>query len=128
MFATIISKLVVWLLRHKQLLGESRSRVMDALLTNFNAVKIRDVIDRNEVGNLVINGRELSNEETNYFIQSCIAYRDSNARKVLRDQAVYEATKMGIHNGLTPETIQFAKAVLWWYQEQERLLNYILGE
>lgn len=125
MFSKIVSKLAVWALKSKRLSGEDKVRVTNALYDNLQAIPLRNIVTFNEEGTVMINGKILDLQQSMLFLDSARAMKESFARKMIHDQVLYEAVKMGIHNGLSPEMIIFAKAAIWFGQEENKLLNKI---
>lgn len=128
MLSIIIAKFVVFILRHKRLSGEAKAICTSALLDNFNFLPICDIITFDTQGTIQIKGRSLEPEQAKAFAESARLLRDSFAKKVIREQVAFEAVKMGIHQGLTPDMILFAKAALWYAQEEDKVLGKIIAE
>ena len=124
MFGHLIAKLTVFALRSKRLSGNDKALVTTALLDNLQAINIKDIIKIDEQG-IRINGRQLETEQAIQLRESVIQLQNSYARKVIREQVAYEAIKMGIHNGLNPDMILFAKAALWYDQAENQLIQSI---
>ena len=93
-------------------------------MDNLQAINIKDIIKIDEQG-IRINGRQLETEQAIQLRESVIQLQNSYARKVIREQVAYEAIKMGIHNGLNPDMILFAKAALWYDQAENQLIQSI---
>lgn len=123
----MIGKLFAWLtvlaLRSKRLSGEDKIRVTTALLDNVRAVPIRSVIRFDTDGRLIVNDKPVSIEHIVPFVEGCQSLRDSVQRKLIRDQILYKANEIGLHDGLTTEMIMFAKAAIWVVQEEDRLIE-----
>lgn len=128
MLSIIIANLVVFILRHKRLSGEAKAICTSALLDNFNFLPICDIITFDTQGTIQIRGRSLEPEQVKVFAESARLLRDSFAKKIIREQVAFEAIKMGVHQGLTPDMILFAKAALWYAQEEEKVLGKIIAE
>lgn len=126
MLGKIIAKITVRALRSKRLEAEDRAKCLAALLDNLQAIPIRGVITFNQQGTIAINGRPLEPEQAKLFAESARAMLDSFARKIIREQVAFQAVEMGVHQGLTPEMIVFAKAALWVMQEEQKLLEQII--
>ena len=124
----VIAKFVVYILRHKRLSGEAKAICTSALLDNLFAIPICDIITFDTQGTIQIRGRTLEPEQAKVFAESARLLRDSFAKKVIREQVAYEAVKLGVKQGLTPDMILFAKAALWYDQEERNLLDKILPE
>lgn len=127
MFQRIIANLTVWLLKHKTLTGEAKMKVTNAMLNNIGALPIADVIEYKD-GVMTVGGKNLDFEQANNLVSSAKALDDNLFRKVIQEQVKHEAIKMGIYNGLSPETILFAKAALWYLQEENKIIANILNE
>lgn len=125
MLNTIIAKLVIWALGLKRITGDNRVEILNAILKNFNAVQVRNVISYDSQGMLLLRGKKVSLEEAEYLITSALALKDNPARKVIRDEIAFEAIKIGVHNGMNPEMIQFSKAALWWGEQEEKIINLL---
>lgn len=128
MWGRLVSKLAVWAVKNKRLSGEDKARVTNALYDNLQAIPLRNIITFNGEGTVLINGRKMTMEQSMAFVESARALKDSYARKMIHEQVLYEAVKMGIHQGLTPEMIQFSKAAIWYAQEENKLLNKIIPD
>lgn len=128
MFQKITAKLAVFCLKHSRLSGEQKAFVTTALLDNLSAIPLRDIIRFDDYGVVLINGKKLEVEQALAFKESCKTMKDSFARKVIQEQVAYEAIKMGIHQGLTPDMIMFSKAALWYAQEENKLLSTVTTE
>ena len=128
MLNIIIAKFVVFILRHKRLSGEAKAICTSALLDNFNFFPIRDIITFDTQGTIQIKGRSLEPEQVKVFAESARLYKDSFAKRIIREQVAFEAVKMGVHQGLTPDMILFAKDALWYAQEEEKVLGKIIAE
>lgn len=128
MLQKVIAKFVVFILRHNRLSGEAKAICTSALLDNMQVIPICDIITFNQQGTIQIRGRSLEPEQAKAFAESARQLRDSFAKRIIREQVAYEAIKMGLHQGLTPDMILFAKAALWYAQEENKLLNTIVSE
>ena len=119
----MLSKIIIKILKWKKLKGEDKTRIISALLENIDALPIRDAIKFDLEGTLIIRGRKLEIEQAQNLKQSVDVLKDNQARKIIQEQLLYEANKLGLHQGLTPEMIMFAKACVWAIQNEELLLN-----
>jgi hypothetical protein len=119
----LLVSLAIWLLKHNKITGVQKSRLTSHLLENIHAYPIKDTIQLQFNKNVMINGRELAVEQTIALRESCKALNDNWSRKIIHEQLQFEAVKMGIHNGLNPDTLMFAKAILWTIQEEQKLIE-----
>lgn len=123
MLSKIIAKIAVVALRSKRLSGEQKAFVTSALLDNLVAFPIRDVIQTDNTGTLLINGKSLTVEGAVAIRESAQALRNSFTRRVINEQITFRAINLGIHNGINTDAIIFSKAALWVIQEEEKLLS-----
>lgn len=119
----ILVWLVLKLLRSHKITGEQKSKVTNALLENIDSLPIRDCIKVGLQGDIIIHGRHLVLEQLNGIRSSAQQLRDSQVRKLIKEQLQFEAVKIGVHNGLTPDSILFSKAILWVLQEEDKLID-----
>jgi hypothetical protein len=120
-------KLILWLLRGKSLTVTERIEVVNALLDKQNALPIKQAISHDENFQLIVNGRKLTPEEHDHFMQSIQALSNSFALKAIRDQVAFECVKIGVHQAMNNEQILFAKAALWYQQEETKLIASLLN-
>jgi hypothetical protein len=119
MLSQIICKILKW----KKLKGEDKTRIITALLDNIDALPIRDAITFDADGTILIRGKKLEIEQIQNLKTGVAVLKDNFARKLIQEQLLYEANKIGLHQGLTPEMIQFSKAVVWVLENEEKLIN-----
>lgn len=126
MLGKLISKLAILALKSERLSRDDITRVTNALLDNIGAIHTQDVISFGSQGQLFIGGKQVDKEQANGIILSARTFEDNQFRKILREQVKYEAIKLAVHNGVSPETIMFAKASLWHGEQENRILNEII--
>jgi uncharacterized protein YgbK (DUF1537 family) len=119
----MISKIIVKILKWKKLKGEAKTRIITALLENIDALPIRDAITFDQDGTIIIRGKKIDIETAQLLKQSATALKDNYTRKIIQEQMLYTANKIGLHQGLTPEQIQFSKALVWVIQNEQQLLD-----
>ena len=69
----IIAKITIWLLRNKKLKGNTKAKVMNALLKNIDSLPLRGSISIDENGNMQINGKQLeADQATSFFLLKSI--------------------------------------------------------
>lgn len=127
MIGRVIAKIVVWALKSKTLSLQQKTECTNALLRNLFALPIRNTIIINEQGTLLINGRAVDREKAMQLRESSIATLESQARKLVKEQVAYLAINQGVHVCNTPEQMIFAKAALWFSQEEDKLYNLLAG-
>lgn len=128
MLNKLFVKIILRLLKSKKITGENKSLVLNALLENIGTLPISRAIGYDNLGGLLIQGKKIDLEKLGYIRESLMAYRDNQARKLIREQLKMLAIEYGVHNGLNVETILFSKAMLYNIQEEEKLLQELLAE
>lgn len=126
MLSRLITKFTIFVLNHKRLSETNKALLTSALLNNLMAIPLTEIITFDTNGTVNIEGKTLSLEQARAFTDSARALKDSIARRIIRDQLTFEAIKMGVHKGMTPDMILFSKAALWVMEEEERLLSTVL--
>lgn len=118
----LATRLAINLLKRAELSTDDRAALVTAILDKNQALPIRDVLLFDEQRNVFIDGKQLTGEQTIMLRSSAESLKDSFARKVVHDQTTFEIVKLGLHQGLNPEMILFAKAALWCHQTEDRII------
>lgn len=121
----MLSKIICRILKWKKLKGEDKTRIITALLDNIDALPIRDAITFDADGTIIIRGKKLEIEQIQNLKTGVSVLKDNFARKLIEEQLLYECSKLGLHQGLTPEQIQFSKACIWCLQQQNKFLTML---
>lgn len=109
-----------------RLTGDTRTYVLNKLLENIGALPLRKTIVFDPDGTVLVNGRKLELEQAVSLRESVHALKNNQARKIFNEQLKFLAIEFGVHQAMTPEMMQFAKAALWLIQEEEKLIESIL--
>ena len=125
MLGKLLSKIIVWALSLTTIKGEDRTRLINALLAHIDALPLRDVVSFDLDGTLLIRGNKLEVEQAQNLKAAVSSLKDNYARKLIQEQLLHEANMIGLHKGLNPEMIQFAKALIWCLQNEQALINKI---
>lgn len=128
MLGDFIAWLTVKALKSKTLSGQAKMKVTNALLDNVGSLPLKNSIVFDEMGTIMLNGKPLEVDTAIAFRESALALQDSFARKIVREQVRFLAIQMGIYQGLSPDTILFAKAALWYGEQEDKLLSQITGQ
>lgn len=94
-----------------------------SILKELGALPLRDMIITNQEGILLVNGRPLDLESARLLRESASATLNSKAFAFVREQVLFNAVKTGVHKAETPLQMLFAKAAIWWGQEEDRILR-----
>jgi hypothetical protein len=104
---------------------ENRIALTTALLDKLNALPIGELIHFTETG-LMLNGKELEEDQVLNFREACVALKENYARKVIFEQVRYKAIDLGINKALSNDTLYFSKAAIWSLNEIEVLIQKLL--
>jgi hypothetical protein len=118
----IATKLACFLLRRTNLSVENRSLLTACLLDRLGALPFRDIIQRNE-NEMLVNGVPLDYETARALNESAKAALNNSALKVVWDSVAFLAVNNGIHKAETERQIFWARAALWWGQQERTILE-----
>ncbi len=112
---------ICWLLKRKTLKTSERQRLTNEILSAIDALPLHAII--------TVDGNKFSIRGVPLDGDKAIAIRDSASQAIhnqalafVHEQVLYQAVSLGIHQAHTPEQIQFAKAAIWYAQEEKKLL------
>jgi len=125
MLGKILSKIVCWALRSTTIKGEDRTRVINALLANIDALPLKDVVSFDFNGTLLIRGNKLEIEQAQLLKAAVTSLKGNYARKLIQEQLLHQANIIGLHKGINVEGIMFSKAVIWCLQNEQELIDKI---
>lgn len=95
----------------------SREERID-LLNYFNkeikAFPIEDCVQILPSGAILANGRALSLEERESFLQGARALLGNSAFNIIADQVVYQSIKVGIHDAKEMDHLYFSKTAMYF--------------
>lgn len=115
------TKLAVLLLKSSRIGNEERQLLTSALLDKLGALPLRGRITMDETGQIFVNGKQMDFETAKLFHESATSMIRNFARRFVREQVIFMAIQKGVHENISPEQGLFAKAALWFYQEEEEL-------
>lgn len=116
-----ISNLVIWSLKTTKIQGEDKTKLINALLENMDALPIKDAVSI-ENGQVLLRGKPIDSIETAQSLkQGASAMRQNFTRKIVQEQILFECSKIGLHLGKTPEDIMFAKAAIWVLMTEDNM-------
>lgn len=121
MIGRYATKLAVWLLTHGRLGNEERQLLTATILDRLGALPIRAKVVVDGAGRISIGGNKMTFEAAKAAQSAAQALLKNFAYKVVREQVTYMAIQKGVHENNTPEQGLFAKAALWYMQEEREL-------
>lgn len=121
----MIAGLISFLLR-KNLSIKSKTALVNAVIDRLG-VPLHAIISTDDNRRILIQGKQLSIEQTELLFSSAVALKDNYARKLVRDHVRFMAVDLGYLQSKDPEVQLFYKAALWFAQEEDRLIDSLTG-
>lgn len=106
--------------------AEDRSSLIELMLQKVHALPIDNTIVIVPQG-IQVRGKMLDPEQVINLRESTVALVDNTARKIVQEQLKYLAIIEGVHKGLSPDHINFSKAVLWVLEQEQLLIEKIVA-
>ncbi len=122
----MLIRFVCWLLRHKRLSSLDRTILTNTILDSVKALPIHAIITVNE-NKIFIRGTELEGERALVIREGAQSALNNVALRTIHEQVLYQAVSLGVHQALTPEQMNFAKAAIWYGEEELKLLQLLAG-
>lgn len=119
---------VVDLCKNKSLNIEERQMLTAMLLDKLGALPLHAKIKMDKTGAVIVNGRPLNFEQAERLKQAATAMQNNAARNLVRESVAFMAIVDGVHKNISPEMGLFAKAALWWLQEEDALYALLAPE
>lgn len=116
-----VTKLAVMLLRNSRLSNENRQLLTTVLLGRLGALPLHATITFDSAGQIFVNKKQPDLETSKRLYETSKSMLNNFARRFVREQVLFMAVKMGVHENISPEQGLFAKAAIWFYQEEEEL-------
>lgn len=116
------------LFKNKLLTNEERQMLTAMLLDRLGALPLHAKIIVDGTGKVIVNGRSLEPDFAHQLKQAAVAMERNAARKLVRDTVVYMAILDGVHRNINPEMGLFAKAAIWFHQQEDELYKKLAAE
>lgn len=123
LFSAVIDKF-----KDKSLNNKERQMFTTILLDKLGALPLHAKIMVDKAGRVFVNGRSLNTEEADRLKQAAVAMQNNAARNLVREAVTFMAIVDGVHKNITPEMGLFAKAALWFLQEEDTLYTLLAAE
>lgn len=121
-------RFVCWLLKHASLSPLKRMMLLNAVLSTVGSLPIHSIITVDDTGKLCIHGKPLEYEYAVMLRESAANVLKSPAYGLVREQVLYQAVSKGVHEALNHDQILFAKAAIWYGQQELDLLKVLAQE
>lgn len=127
MWERFATRLAVRLLKKTELSLENRNLLTVFLLDKVGALPFTDIIQRNE-NQMLVNGVPLDYEKAKALQESAKAVLNNAALKIVWESVAYRAVNNGIYQAETERQIFWARAALWYGQQEKEILRELAGE
>jgi hypothetical protein len=122
-----VVKLAVWLLKRVDLSAEDKNKLLNQFLDNSLVLPFRAIIERNNNGELLLNGRTLEIEQARKIREGAKVILNNYTWKLISDQINYLAVMISTYKSEKTEQLLFTKAVIWQEQQTMKLLQDLAG-
>jgi len=116
-------KLITWYLNHHTLTREQRIDLLNYLNKEINDFPIEDCVVISKDGGILANGRQMTLEQREAFLQGARALSGNTAFNLIADQCVYQAMKVGIHDAKEMDQLYFSKTALFFFDLFKKYLQ-----
>ena len=119
-------RLIKWYLKHHTLSREERVDLLNYFNKEINAFPITDSVVIQLDGGVLANGRRMTFEQREAFLQGSQALLNNTAFNLIADQVVYQAMKKGLHDSVNFDQTYFSKTALYFvdlFREYLRTLD-----
>ena len=124
MIGTIASKLALYALKFN-LTVKARNELTRAILASVGALPIKDVLQFNQDGSLLVKGEPVDVLSAHALKESAKLVLGSKAHVLIDEQVAFMAVTLGVHNCDSLDKMQFARGALWHGQQKDRLLRLL---
>ena len=118
---------VVWVLEKVPLKLKHRIILTTAILTKLSALPLRDIIKQTEEG-LEVDGKIIDMEKARLLREGARIALQSQTLSLIRSQVLFKAFQLAAHTSINMEQLFFAKAAIWWGEQEDALLKLLAGE
>lgn len=118
----MLTTFICWILSRKKLNASDKQKLTNEILKAIDALPLHAIITVDE-GKIFIRGVPLDGERAMVLRESADKAIHNPALQLVHEQALYLAVSLGIHQAQTTEQIQFAKAAIWYSQQEIALLK-----
>lgn len=107
---------------------EDRALLTTLILDKVGALPLQDLVLIHEGGTLSINGKQIDGETARNLQQSAKAALRNSAMNLIRQQVLFTAITIGVHKLERVDQSFFARAAIWFGQQEELYLKLLAQE
>lgn len=127
MINRLVLRAVLFVLRSRRFTNEQRQIFTASLLDRIGALPLRARIRVDETGKVFVGGKPLNLDTAKTLRETAKAMLRNYARRQVREQVLFMAVHKGVFENESPEQGLFAKAALWFAQEEDKLYLELAG-
>lgn len=101
-------------LENNELNREQRTELLNYFNKQINAFPISDSVVILPNGGILANGRQMTLEQREAFLQGAHALSNNTAFNLIADQVVYQAMKKGLHDATELDHLYFSKSAMYF--------------
>lgn len=120
-------KVALWLLGSPKN-DEERNSLVTHILDNLGVIPLRDIIQVNDRGEILINNVLLGYEDAQKLKEGAIAALKNQTMRLVWDQIRYECFKGGVSQGEKPSDLYFYRTALWNGEQERKYLRLLAGD
>ena len=107
----------------EKLTREQRIELLNRFNRHINAFPIEDCVIITQTGGILANGKEMSLEQREAFLQGARSLKSNTAFNLIADQVVYQAMKKGLHDATEMDHLYFSKTAMYFVDLFKRYLE-----
>jgi hypothetical protein len=112
-------------LAEHELTREQRIDLLNYFNKEINAFPIEDCVVIQPNGMVLANGRQMTLEQRESFLQGARALMNNTAFNLIADQVVYQSMKVGIHDATHLDHLYFSKTAMYFIDLFKKYLEKI---
>lgn len=97
-----------------ELTREQRIDLLNYFNKQINAFPIQDCVVIQPTGMILANGKQMTLEQREAFLQGARALLSNQAFNLIADQVVYQSMKVGIHDATEIDHLYFSKTAMYF--------------
>ena len=97
-----------------ELTREQRIDLLNYFNKQINAFPIQDCVVIQPTGMILANGKQMTLEQREAFLQGARALLSNHAFNLIADQVVYQSMKVGIHDATEMDHLYFSKTAMYF--------------